>query len=73
MKKKLSLAKQSENDYDKLNDKISDIIDNAESDMSDLIDKYNTKYEDVDDAVYIETTDMSSLFDQLRDFVSDHS
>ena len=73
MKKQISLAKQSENDYDKLNDKISDIIDNAESDMSDLIDKYNTKYEDVDDAVYIETTDMSSLFDQLRDFVSDHS
>jgi hypothetical protein len=73
MKNKLSLAKQSENDYDKLNDKISDIIDNAESDMSDLIDKYNTKYQDVDDAVYIETTDMSSLFDQLRDFVSDHS
>ena len=56
-------------DLENLDDKVSKILDKAETDMSDLIDKYNTKYEDVN---YIETCDMSNLFDQLRDFVEDH-
>ena len=72
MKKKLSLEKQAENALDDMRDKVSDVLEKAESDMSDLIDKYNTKYEDVDDAVYIETADLSSLFSQLNDFVDDH-
>ena len=68
-KKQLTLEEKSDNALEEMNDKISDILDKAETDMSDLIDKYNTKYEDVN---YIETCDMSNLFDQLRDFVADH-
>ena len=40
--------------------------------MNTLIDDYNTKYEDEDDAVEVQTYDLSSLFSQLSDFVEDH-
>tara|TARA_B100000287_G_scaffold337566_1_gene323450 strand:+ start:1088 stop:1483 length:396 start_codon:yes stop_codon:yes gene_type:complete len=55
-------------DYEKLNDNIRDILDKAEDKVSDLIQDYNDKYEDN----YIDTYDMSSLFDQLKDYIDDH-
>ena len=51
MKKKLSLEKQAENAFDDMRDKVSDIIEKCELDMTELIDNYNTKYEDVDEFI----------------------
>ena len=40
--------------------------------MTALIEKYNTKYEDNDEVYEINTYDLSSLFSQLSDLVEDH-
>ena len=58
----------SDKDYEKLNDNITDILNKAEDKISDLIEDYNDKYDDQ----YIDTYDMSSLFDQLKDYIDDH-
>ena len=60
------------NDFDVLRDKISDLLDDTEMKMEELISDYNTKYEDDYDAPSIETCDLSSLFSQLQDFCEDH-
>ncbi len=70
--KPLSIAKKSENDLDVMRDKVRDIIEKCEIDMTELIDNYNAKYEDCDDAAYIETADLSNLFVQLDEFIDDH-
>ncbi len=62
----------SDKDYDIMTTKIQKILDNAESEMYELIENYNEKYEDSDDAAYIETTDLSNLFSQLSDYCEDH-
>jgi len=64
--------KTHEKDFEILRDEIQKVLDIAETKMNTLIDDYNTKYEDEDDAVQIETYDLSSLFSQLSDFVEDH-
>ena len=60
---------ESYKDYEKLTSNIDKILEVAEEKVSDLIEDYNTKYEDQ----YIDTYDMSSLFTQLKDYVEDHS
>ena len=72
MKKKLSLEKQAEKDYELMTAKVRNKIDNLETEMTELIEDYNDKYEDVDEAPQIETYDLSSLFSQLNDFIEDH-
>ena len=64
--------KTHEKDFDILQEEIQKVLDTAETKMNTLIDDYNTKYEDEDDAVQIQTYDLSSLFRQLSDFVEDH-
>jgi uncharacterized protein YoxC len=64
--------KTHEKDFDILRDEIQKILDKTETKMNTLIDDYNTKYEDEDDAVQIQTYDLSSLFSQLSDFCEDH-
>ena len=64
--------KTHEKDFDILRDEVQKVLDTAETKMNTLIDDYNTKYEDEDDAVQIQTYDLSSLFSQLSDFVEDH-
>ena len=64
--------KNHEKDFDILRDKVQKILDKTETKMNTLIDDYNTKYEDEDDAVQIQTYDLSSLFSQLSDFCEDH-
>tara|TARA_B100000427_G_scaffold312134_1_gene303334 strand:+ start:292 stop:699 length:408 start_codon:yes stop_codon:yes gene_type:complete len=59
-------------DYDIMTTKIQKILDNAESEMYELIENYNEKYEDSDTAAHIETTDLSNLFSQLSDYCEDH-
>lgn len=64
--------KTHEKDFEILQDEIQKVLDKTETKMNTLIDDYNTKYEDEDDAVQIQTYDLSSLFSQLSDFVEDH-
>ena len=64
--------KTHEKDFDILQEEIQKVLDTAETKMNTLIDDYNTKYEDEDDAVEVQTYDLSSLFRQLSDFVEDH-
>jgi len=64
--------KTHEKDFDILQEEIQKVLDKTETKMNTLIDDYNTKYEDEDNAVQIQTYDLSSLFSQLSDFVEDH-
>jgi len=64
--------KTHEKDFEILQDEIQKVLDKAETKMNTLIDDYSTKYENEDDAVQIQTYDLSSLFRQLSDFVEDH-
>ena len=61
-----------EKDYDIMTAKVRNKIDKLETEMTELIEDYNDKYEDVDEAPQIETYDLSSLFSQLNDFIEDH-
>ena len=61
-----------EKDYNILTDKVDSIIEKCETEMTNLIEKYNDKYEDSNDAAYIETTDLSNLFTQLSEYIEDH-
>ena len=63
---------QCDKDFETLRDKISDLLDDTEMKMEELISNYNTKYEDEDNAPYVETCDLSSLFVQLSEFCEDH-
>ncbi len=59
---------QCDKDFETLRDKISDLLDDTEMKMEELISNYNTKYEDEQ----VETCDLSSLFVQLSEFCEDH-
>ena len=63
----------SEKDYDIMTNKIQKLLDDTEEKMSTLIEEYNEKHEDNENASYIETCDLSNLFSQLSDFCEDHS
>ena len=60
-----------ETDYDIMTAKVRNKIDKLETEMSELIEDYNEKYED-SDVNEINTCDLSSLFSQLNDFIEDH-
>ncbi len=63
---------QCDKDFETLRDKISDLLDDTEMKMEELISNYNTKYEDEDGAPQVETCDLSNLFVQLSEFCEDH-
>ena len=63
----------SNKDYDIMTNKIQKLLDDTEEKMSTLIEEYNEKHEDNENATYIETCDLSNLFSQLSDFCEDHS
>jgi len=63
-------------EYDKMNDKVKKVLDDAESKMIDLIDDFNEKVEnDENDETFheIETSDLTMKFDDLKDYVEDYS
>ena len=62
----------SNKDYDIMTNKIQKLLDDTEEKMSTLIEEYNEKHEDNENASYIETYDLSNLFSQLSDFCEDH-
>lgn len=64
--------KQHEIDYCNMVNKVDSLLAETNGKMSELIDEYNTKYEDNDEVYEINTYDLDSLFDQLADFIEDH-
>ena len=57
---------------EKLDDKVKSLLDKTETEMFALIEKYNESIEDNDDLIEGDTVDLSSKFDDLKDYVSDY-
>ena len=57
---------------EKLDDKVKKLLDDTESKMFDLIEKYNESLGDEVDLPEVDTVDLSSKFDDLKDYVSDY-
>ena len=56
-----------------LHEKVSKLLDDTEEKMSDLIHEYNESIEDDEDETEIDTVDLSSKFDDLKDYIEDYS
>jgi len=60
--------------YEELQDKVSDILDKAETEMNDIIEKFNENLDENDDeSIEVDTVDLSDKFSELRDYVEDYS
>ena len=57
---------------EKLDDKVKSLLDKTETEMFALIEKYNESIEDNEDVSEVDTVDLSSKFDDLKDYVSDY-
>ena len=57
---------------DKLDDKVKSLLDKTETEMFKLIEDYNESIEDNEDLTEVDTVDLSSKFDDLKDYVSDY-
>ena len=55
---------------EKLNEKVSKLLEDTEDKMTDLIEKYNESNEDESE---VDTVDLSSKFDDLKDYIEDYS
>ena len=58
--------------YEKLQEKVSKLLDDTEATMSGLIEEYNESIEDNEDVSEVDTVDLSSKFDDLKNYVSDY-
>ena len=61
------------NPYDKLQKKVSKLLDDTEATMSGLIEEYNESIEDNEDENEVDTVDLSSKFSELSDYIEDYS
>ena len=59
--------------YEKLQEKVSKLLDDTEEKMNNLIEEYNESIEDDEDENEIDTVDLSSKFDDLKDYIEDYS
>ena len=57
---------------EKLDDKVKSLLDKTETEMFKLIEDYNESIEDNEDLNEVDTVDLSSKFDDLKDYVSDY-
>ena len=57
---------------EKLDDKVKSLLDKTEKEMFKLIEDYNESIEDNEDLIEVDTVDLSSKFDDLKDYVSDY-
>ena len=57
---------------EKLDDKVKSLLDKTETEMFALLEKYNESIEDNEDLIEVDTVDLSSKFDDLKDYVSDY-
>ena len=58
---------------EQLNKKVSKLLEDTEDKMTNLIEEYNESIEDDEDATEIDTVDLSSKFDDLKDYIEDYS
>ena len=61
------------NPYDKLQKKVSKLLEDTEDKMTDLIEEYNESIEDNEDENEIDTVDLSGKFSELSDYIEDYS
>ena len=59
--------------YEKLQEKVSKLLENTEEKMTDLIEEYNESIEDDEDENEVDTVDLSSKFSELSDYIEDYS
>ena len=59
--------------YEKLQEKVSKLLDDTEATMSGLIEEYNESIEDNEDECEVDTVDLSSKFSELSDYIEDYS
>ena len=59
--------------YEKLQEKVSKLLDDTEATMSGLIEEYNESIEDNEDENEVYTVDLSSKFSELSDYIEDYS
>ena len=57
---------------EKLDDKVKSLLDKTETEMFKLIEDYNESLGDNEDLTEVDTVDLSSKFDDLKDYVSDY-
>ena len=57
---------------EKLDDKVKSLLDKTETEMFKLIEDYNESIKDNEDLIEVDTVDLSSKFDDLKDYVSDY-
>ena len=53
---------------EKLDDKVKSLLDKTETEMFKLINDYNESIEDNEDLIEVDTVDLSSKFDDLKDY-----
>ena len=58
---------------EKLNEKVSKLLEDTEDKMTDLIEEYNESIEDNEDENEIDTVDLSGKFSELSDYIEDYS
>lgn len=56
--------------HEELKDKVSDILNKAETEMNNVIEKFNEKN---DESIEVDTVDLSHKFSDLNDYVEDYS
>jgi len=56
-----------------LQEKVSKLLEDTEEKMSDLIHEYNESIENDENETEIDTVDLSSKFDDLKDYIEDYS
>ena len=59
--------------YEKLQEKVSKLLDDTEATMSGLIEEYNESIEDNEDENEIDTVDLSGKFSELSDYIEDYT
>ena len=59
--------------YEKLSEKVSKLLEDTEEKMSDLIHEYNESIENDENENEIDTVDLFSKFDDLKDYIEDYS
>jgi len=59
--------------YEKLQEKVSKLLEDTEDKMTNLIEEYNESIEDNEDESEIDTVDLSNKFSELSDYIEDYS
>ena len=59
--------------YEKLQKKVSKLLEDTEDKMTNLIEEYNESIEDNEDENEIDTVDLSGKFSELSDYIEDYS